>query len=171
MQKVFFDCETDGLLDKMTKVHCIAVAVDDGKVHSFGPDELYAGVDALCQAPLLISHNLVGFDYPALRKFADTAGISHFCGGMYDTLIVSRLLYPDLREDDYRRMHTKERENFPKDCFGRHSLKAWGARLGVEKGLYLQSHGYAEYTEDMADYCRRDVEVLRSLYYSLEEGR
>ena len=171
MQKIFFDCETDGLLDTMTKVHCIAVAIDDGDVHSFGPDELERGVDELCQADLLISHNLIGFDLPALRKFSNTSGIRESEGRIYDTLIVSRLLFPDLREDDYRKMHYQGRENLTKDCYGRHSLKAWGARLGLSKGLYLQSRGFSEYTEDMADYCRRDVEVLRLLYQSLEAGR
>ena len=39
------------------------------------------------------------------------------------------------------------------------------------KGLYLQEHGYAEFTEDMADYCRRDVEVVRMLYQTMEGGR
>ena len=171
MQKIFFDCETDGLLDKMTKVHCIAVAINDGEVHSFGPDELERGVAELCQADLLVSHNLIGFDLPALQKCSSTSGIRDSEGRTYDTLIVSRLLYPDLREEDYRKMHTKGREDFPRDCYGRHSLKAWGARLGMSKGLYLKSHGFAEYTEDMADYCRRDVEVLRMLYQSLESGR
>ena len=171
MQKIFFDCETDGLLDTMTKVHCIAVAINDGEVHSFGPDELERGVAELCQADLLVSHNLIGFDLPALQKCSSTSGIRDSEGRTYDTLIVSRLLYPDLREEDYRKMHTKGREDFPRDCYGRHSLKAWGARLGMSKGLYLKSHGFAEYTEDMADYCRRDVEVLRMLYQSLESGR
>jgi hypothetical protein len=44
MTKIFFDCETDGLLLDMTQVHCIATIIDDGEVHSFGPDELDEGV-------------------------------------------------------------------------------------------------------------------------------
>ena len=171
MKNIFFDCETDGLLDTMTKVHCIAVAINDGKVHSFGPDELYEGVKELCQADLLIGHNLINFDLRALEKFDQTRHIRGYDFPVYDTLIVSRLLWPDLREDDYRKMHIKERKDYPKDCYGRHSLKAWGARLGLLKGLYLQEQGYAEFTADMADYCRRDVEVLRTLYHALEGGR
>ena len=176
MKKIFFDIETDGLLDTMTQVHCIAVAINDGDVHSFGPDDLEAGVVELCQADLLISHNLIGFDLPALKKFPTTSIIGELAatgagGHVYDTLLVSRLLYPDLREDDYRKIHLKGRGNFPKDCYGRHSLKAWGARLGMAKGMFLKSHGFVKYTEDMADYCRRDVEVLRMLYQSLEAGR
>ena len=171
MKKIFFYCETDGLLDKMTKVHCIAVAINDGEVHSFGPDQLSQGVDELCQADLLIGHNLINFDLPALAKFDQTRHMKQCESEVYDTLIVSRLLWPDIREEDYRMMHTKDRENYPKDCYGRHSLKAWGYRLGMLKGLYLQEHGYAEFTEDMADYCRRDVEVVRMLYQTMEGGR
>ena len=171
MQKIFFDCETDGLLLDMTQVHCIAAIIDDGEVHSFGPDELEQGITELCQADILVSHNLINFDLPALAKFPPTSGIRECGAGCYDTLIVSRLLWPDIREDDYRRMHTKERSDFSKDCFGSHSLKAWGSRLGFNKGLYLQEHGFKEYTEDMADYCRRDTEVLRFLYHHLESGR
>lgn len=171
MKKIFFDTETDGLLDSMTKVHCIAVIIDDGDVHSFGPDELEAGVEELCQGTLLIGHNLINFDLPALAKFPQTSGIRNSDARGYDTLLVSRLLWPDIREDDYRKMYKPERGDFPRDCYGKHSLKAWGARLGMNKGLYLQEHGYAEYTEDMADYCRRDTEVLRMLYHNLEAGR
>ena len=169
--KIFFDCETDGLLDDMTRVHCIAMAVDDGDVCSYGPDELEEGIKELCAAALLVSHNLIGFDLPALAKYPNTRGITASGAKCHDTLLVSRLLYPDLREEDYRRMHTKEREGFPKELYGRHSLQAWGHRLGMEKGLYLKEHGFEEYTEEMAAYCRRDVEVLRMLYHNLEEGR
>lgn len=169
--KIFFDCETDGLLNDMTKVHCIALAAEDEKVRSYGPDELAEGVKRLCDASILISHNLIGFDLPALADFRKTQGILQSKAQCYDTLIVSRLLFPDLREDDYRKMHSKGREGFPKSLYGRHSLKAWGGRLGMDKGQYLEEHGFEEYTEAMAEYCRRDVEVLRMLYHNLEGGR
>ena len=171
MQKIFFDCETDGLLEELTTVHCIALAIDDGEVQAFGPSQLEEGVALLCGASLLISHNLIGFDLPALAKYRKTRGITQSEAQCYDTLIVSRLLYPDLREEDYRKMHTKVRGDVPKKLYGRHSLRAWGVRLGMEKGLYLQEHGFLEYTTDMADYCKRDVEVLRMLYHNLEGGR
>ena len=66
MKTIFFDIETDALLDDMTLVHCIGVAEDDGKTEAYGPDDLEAGVDRLLTAERLVGHNIIGFDIPAL---------------------------------------------------------------------------------------------------------
>ena len=172
MNTIFFDIETDALLDDMTKVHCIGVAEDDGPTESYGPDDLAAGVDRLLTAERLIGHNIIGFDIPALMKFPATNHIKGHTALLRDTLLCSRLLYPDVKEDDWRRMHSVARRDFPRDLCGRHSLKAWGFRLGVHKGLYLEETAdYGEFTADMADYCKRDVDCVRTLWHALEQGR
>ena len=172
MRKIFMDIETDALLDDMTCVHCIALAINEDKPKAYGPDDLEEGVSEMLNADMLIGHNIIGFDYPALMKFGRTRLIKNFDATFRDTLICSRLLYPDLKEDDWRRMHSPARKEFPKDCYGRHSLKAWGYRLGHHKGKFLEeTQDYGTYTEDMADYCKRDVECTRTLYLALEQGR
>ena len=172
MKTIFFDIETDALLDDMTLVHCIGLAEDHGKTEAYGPDDLEAGVDRLLTAERLVGHNIIGFDIPALMKYERTNHIKDFDASIRDTLICSRLLYPDLKEDDWRRMHSPARKDFPKDIYGRHSLKAWGYRLGIHKGMYLEeTENYGEYTEDMADYCKRDVDCVRTLWHALEQGR
>ena len=42
---LFFDSETDGLLDDLTKIHCMCIIDDsDDSVHLYRPDEITAGL-------------------------------------------------------------------------------------------------------------------------------
>ena len=65
------DIETDGLLEKMTTVHC-AVAKDfkSGVVYKFGPDQIEQFV-RLLDGNIIIGHNILGFDLPALWQWCD----------------------------------------------------------------------------------------------------
>ena len=55
-------------------------------------------------------------------------------------------------------------ETSPK-LIGRHSLKAWGYRLGELKGDYSDnSEAFAQYTDEMLSYCIQDTAVTKKLY-------
>ena len=142
------DLETDGLLDTMTTIHC-AVAKDfkTGQVYSYGPE----GVEDfiyLINNQTVIGHNIISFDLPALQRFF------HFETTMeIDTLVMSRLLNPD-----------RERPQGLPQRVGPHSLEAWGMRLGFPKGDFKE---FEEYSEDMLEYCIRDVEVTDKVYREL----
>ena len=87
---------------------------------------------------------------------------------MTDTLVLSRLIKCDLKNDDYNSRLTAD--VFPKKYYGSHSLKAWGFRLGVHKGDFGEQTDWSEWSQGMQDYCERDVEVTPALLQALELG-
>ena len=66
-----------------------------------------------------MSHNIIKFDLPALKKVYDF----NYKGKLRDTLVLTRLIWSDIKERDFQ---TKD---FPTKLIGRHSLQAWGVRL------------------------------------------
>jgi DNA polymerase I-like protein with 3'-5' exonuclease and polymerase domains len=154
---LYFDIETDGL--DATKVHCIAISEgetvevyhDDSSLPSDG--DLDYALGRLEAARTLVAHNGRGFDLPALDKVYGW----RFGGEDRDTLIESRLMFSDLYERDARRKYA----GFPGRLWGRHSIEAWGQRLGVLKGEY--TGGWDHLSQDMIDYCAQDVRVLKEV--------
>ena len=140
--QLVFDIETDDL--KATKIHCIvAKDVDTQEVFSFSPDNLQAGYEFLATADTLIGHNIIGFDIPMVHKFSnvDLSKIP-----VIDTLVLSRLFNP-------------ARENG-------HSLESWGYRLKYRK---IDFSDYLNYSQDMMDYCIRDVELNLEVFKELRK--
>jgi len=130
--QLVFDIETDDL--KATKIHCIvAQDVDTKEIFKFTPDRLQEGYDFLTTADTLIGHNIIGFDIPMVHKFSNV-NLSSI--PVIDTLVLSRLFNPS-RE-------------------GGHSLEKWGYKLGYHK---IEFSDYLNYSEEMLDYCVRDVEL------------
>ena len=98
----------------------------------------------LSTAKTVIGHNIIGFDLPTLESCwkIDFSGIE-----VKDTLVMSRLLEPDMD--------------------GGHGLKAWGKRIGVDKMDFDIEDFDGGLTDDMIEYCLRDVDVTHQLYYVL----
>ena len=135
-----FDIETDDL--KATKIWCmVAQDYDSGKIYMFAPHQLESGLELLQKADRLIGHNIIGFDVPVIKKLH---GVDLSDKELVDTLVMSRLFNP-VRE-------------------GGHSLEMWGYRLKYPKKNF---DDYKNYSGEMLDYCRRDVQlnalVLRKL--------
>lgn len=97
-----------------------------------------------------------------------------FKGKLYDSIILSKLIWPDLKDRDFRNQYKPAYRDMPKHLFGRHSLESWGWRLGDFKddfkpGNYLDEDGKPHtwksigWTQDMEDYCVQDVVVLNKL--------
>jgi DNA polymerase I len=155
---LIFDIETDGI--EATKVHCIvAREIHSSSTHQFGPDCLDAAVAFLSRAKTLIGHNICGYDMPVLRRLLGFRASPV----LYDTLILSRLCWPDVQQDDWARTSS----GFPKDLVGRHSLKAWGYRLGLRKDDWGETTDWQEYSSEMLDYCTRDTEVTLELWRAI----
>lgn len=169
MKGIIFDIETNGLLhatDKtpaLDRVHCLAmVETDGGEVRSFGghTDEKIRGIlSHLEDAPLLINHNIKRFDIPALQKVYPNFKPK---GIVRDTLCLSQLIWPDIKTNDFK--HCRTNHYFPKKMIGRHSLEAWGYRLGVNKGDFGKTSDWAEWSEEMQRYCEQDVRVTQLLW-------
>jgi DNA polymerase I-like protein with 3'-5' exonuclease and polymerase domains len=92
--------------------------------------------------PLLVAHNGIFFDFPILNRLWNTKIVPSMC---IDTLVMSRLMNPN-------------RENG-------HSLAAWGTSLGKEKIDFKDFD--SGWSQEMQDYCVRDVEVLEKVYNAL----
>lgn len=131
-----WDIETDGLLKELTRVHVLAIRdLDSRETFRFRrndvEDTILDGIQMLNEAALLVSHNGIGFDNYALWKvygdaFAPT-------GQMRDTLIMSRMLFSDEKDRDFRRWKRGELDG---KLIGSHTLEAWGMRLGFPKDEY-----------------------------------
>lgn len=158
MGGLIFDIETNGFLDTVTKVHCLALREEEGgEVRSFGghTDEKIRNVlSHLEDAPLLIGHNIMDFDIPVLKKVYPSFKPK---GKIWDTLLDSQLIWTDLRDKDFD--FQRKNPDFPSVLIGRHKLKAWGYRLGILKGTFGEEETWETWSEEMEEYCRQDVRV------------
>jgi DNA polymerase len=169
---LIFDIETDGLLRDVSKVYCMTVYNTKTKeTDTYTPETIVQGVSnlfaALTTGQHICGHNIIGYDLPALLKcFPQTFDIE---GRMrkqcIDTLVLSRLYYPNIIDID---MNLVRKGILPTKLMGRHSLEAWGYRLGVLKGEYgKQSNAWDNYNDEMLAYNKQDVEVTKALWEHL----
>jgi DNA polymerase-1 len=154
---MILDIETDGLLDECTTIHCIVLRSTTGEVQSFVKPDTATIARILSSHPQLIGHNIQGFDLPVIKKLHGL----QYLGKVVDTLVASRLMWPDLRDTDFTR------SDFPPALVGRHSLEAWGYRLGYHKGEFGKTADWKEFSQEMLDYCIRDTEVTAKLYFKV----
>jgi hypothetical protein len=157
-----FDCETDGLLPELTKLHCLGIrCLDTGKVWSCGSVSAVAeGLERLRDADLIIGHNIIGFDIPALQKVYPWFQPK---GLVRDTIVLTRLMWPHISEDDWK----KHPKGLPKILRKPQSLAAWGFRLGELKEEY--SGGWEKWSPEMQAYMDQDVVVTEKLWRRIEK--
>jgi DNA polymerase I-like protein with 3'-5' exonuclease and polymerase domains len=169
MLRLIFDIETDGLLPELTKVHCLVIKnADTGEViscHDHGEaPTLSEGLELLRQADLLIGHNLLTFDLPALQKVYPEFDTK---AEIMDTLVLSRLIWSDLKALDHP-WRKKRCPDFPGQLIGSHKLEAWGWRLGNHKGDFGKNTDWSVWTPEMQTYCEQDVEVTAAFWRLIE---
>ena len=158
--KLILDIETNGFLDVLDKIHCMVFRdVDTQKVYSYNPDQINEGLNLLKKATLIIGHSVMGFDLPAIEKVTGYK----YEGEILDTLLCSRLIWSNMVEVDYIK------KDLPPKLIGKHSIESWGYRLGLRKGDFAQTATFDVWTQDMQDYCERDVEVTYLLYKQIEK--
>ena len=153
MKRLVFDIEANGLNELVvnpkgeavpegTIVWCIAALdIDSRESWKFDQDNIKEGVELLRSADLLIGHNIIFYDIPFIEKLYGSIDVE-----LYDTLIVSRLMYPD-------------RKNHP---FKGNSLECWGKYLKCEKAEY--DGGWEHYSDEMLQYCAQDVVVSEKVF-------
>lgn len=162
-----FDIETNGLLNELTKMHCIVISDLEGNYKLFDRDHgtFEEAIETLNSADAIVAHNGIGFDAEALHKLYP---YTFHPKRVEDTLVYSRLLFQDEKGKDYSRC---KKGYLPAKLIGSHSLKAWGYRLGEFKGDYGErEEAWDKWTPEMSEYCIQDVRVLLKLYLHCREN-
>lgn len=175
MSKLLFDIEGDNYLDKLTKIHCIVTQdVDTNEVKKYRPNQIKEGLAALQAAEVIIGHNILDYDIRAIKKLYPRWT---YRGKAYDTLIAAKLAFPDIKDRDFKRlrrvMNKASNKRTPIEQqmlanIGKHSLEAYGLRMGNHKGDFGKEIGFEVFSEDMLAYCVQDVNVNVQLYHRLQ---
>ena len=142
--RLIFDIESNAIsLESVTRVWCICTLdLDSRELLKFGPNRLFDAVRVLATADKLIGHNIDDYDLPVLSQ---VLGFD-FTGETVDTLLLSKLVFNGLSEEA--------------DWHGKHSLKAWGKRLGCYKG---DQDDFSKFRPQMLEYCAQDCRVTAAL--------
>jgi len=130
------------IIKEANAIHCaVAYDLDTKVVYKFTPENIMALLSLLDKATTIIGHNIF-FDIVAIRKL-----LGNFkCTKYYDTLIVSKLMYPDINDHP----------------LGDNSLQAWGKFLKNEKIDY--TGGWEFFSEEMLTYCVQDVMLAADIF-------
>ena len=167
---LFFDLESNGLLDTMDRIHCLVIS-DGSSTKRYTPVDILKGItelqEAINKGVSICGHNIINFDIPAIQILYPTFEIPRDKRHLViDTLVLSRLCYSDIKERDSGLLRAGR---LPGKLFGSHGLKAWGYRLGEYKGTYAEDteDAWACFSEEMLDYCEQDVVVTKILYDKL----
>lgn len=199
-KRVIFDIETNGLLPEqgavgvyaMDRIHCLVIMdIDTGEIIDYvnhdGENDLEEGARILMEADLLIGHNILDFDIPAIEFIYDWFRPP---GRVIDTLVMTRMCFADVKEKDFRMVAKGQLEG---RFLGLHGLEAWGQRLGKSKGDYkktreaalkelhkeqglpvptkdeLHVYVWGTWSEEMHDYCVNDVEVNLVVWEKIDD--
>jgi DNA polymerase-1 len=141
-RKIVWDIETDGLDAKKIHILVAKVCGEDGYYIFREADTFRAFYEDNDDAEW-IGHNSIAFDSVVLSNLW---GITIPVSRQSDTLVMSRLWEPTL---------------------DKHSLEAWGNRLGEKK---IEFKEFTEYTEEMKVYCKQDVKITERLYTTLSKN-
>jgi len=147
------DLEGDGLLDTITIIWCgVFKDLYTKEVFKFRPHQIPEMLSFMDTVDVLIMHNGIGFDWPALEKLYGY----EYKGKKVDTLVMSRLLDP------------KRLVPFmcPNKKAGPHSVEAWGYRVGRGK---VEHNDWSQFSEEMLHRCAEDVEIQCLIFNELEK--
>lgn len=158
VNRVVFDLEANGLLEEADTIWVMAYKqppIGDHIIEYVTDSEEIYGILEYWkkESPILIGHNILNFDLPLLSKLY---GFRHPIEKVFDTLVVSRLLFPDLK--------------VPEGWVGKpkpHSLEAWAMRFGGQQKVGIEA--WHEFHPSMIERCRSDVVITSRLYSHLKQ--
>jgi len=163
---LIFDTETNGFLAETHTCHCLVIKTtttqqryvfnNQGTLPSVEVG-LKLLMDATLDGVFIVAHNGIKFDIPAMQKVYPW--FKPDMNFVRDTLVMSRLIFPDLYDWDAARV---AKGKMPAFLTNKQSLKAWGYRLGEHKADY--DGGFATWNQPMEDYCVQDVDTLEVLW-------
>ena len=95
---IFLDIETNGLLESVSKLHCIGYAQDSEPAAVVANEQAFKELLNKYQHGFtLVGHNIIGFDLPALTKLYGFK-VAQF--DVIDTLVLARYIFPDTSPED-----------------------------------------------------------------------
>lgn len=146
---IILDTETNGLLPECDRIHC-AVAYDTvtGSYVEFTPENVHELPSYLNSVHNLACHNGIGFDLKVLKKVLNY----EYTGKYLDTLLLSRILWPDIESVG---------------CRAPHSVESWGVRFGLSKP---EHEDWSKFTPEMLHRCKEDVKIQTLLYEKIKEA-
>lgn len=165
-----FDIETNGFLVDLEQIHCAWVFDTETQIYTCynsqnnGQKSIEDFLEDTSTGDLL-AHYGIGFDYLAIRQLYPQWKPT---GRLYDSVILSKLIWSNLKEQDFVRLRKRGGHLFPARLCGSHSLEAWGHRLGIYKGDFGKTADWSMWTQDMEDYCKQDVVVTLTLWEAIE---
>lgn len=181
----WWDTESNGLRKQATKLHSLGIIFSDGRQMNCADQSGYTpiedGLEAMLEADMIVAHNGQDHDcrltkrlYPGWAKKV-RAKSPHIVE--QDTLLVSRLVYPTISKQG------PNTHKVPPALRSRHSVEAWGYRLGVHKEDYshrkaeriknehpdwtpeqVTTEVWAHWDPEMSDYMMQDVAVLKMIF-------
>lgn len=159
----FYDTETNGLLQQLTKLHCVGVQFEGGDYLDAADQEGYLPISTalrlLEEAEVRVAHNGLDFDERAVRK---THPEWKPKGKILDTLIIARILFAKPQKT------APNNHKLPPQLRSRQSLEAWGRRLGEHKMDYTPSDPtWSTWDPEMSVYMGGDIKTLRRLFIFL----
>lgn len=142
MQEWIWDVEADGLLDTITKIHCLSYTSVDQKFKA----TLYTKEDIqrfflLTPNDVFIGHYITMYDFKALKMIYGIDRPKYYI----DTIGLSWYLNPDRAE---------------------HGLESYGVDYGVPKPPITDWENLT--IEEYTNRCETDVEINRRLYLDLK---
>lgn len=155
---IILDLETNGLLDTLTKIHCaVLYDTETEQFTIFTPDNIHKLCEFLNTCDNLSCHNGIGFDLKVLKKLYDY----EYDGEYRDTLLMSRILWPDLENAKYIDEKGKERS-----VKNPHSVESWGVRFGIKKP---EHEDWSVFTPEMLHRCKEDVKIQAKLWEHIQK--
>lgn len=169
------DAETDGFLEHLTTIHSLVLrdldsdtvlsCTNDPRGREMGYRPIEEGLAALAAADRVYGHNVIKFDYPAVRKVYPTFHLRR--EQIADTQVIAQMRWAHQEARDYERARAGL---FPANMAGLHTLEAWGYRLGIQKLEYTAwcaqngiTEPFANWRPEMQTYCEGDTETTKAL--------
>jgi hypothetical protein len=148
------------------------VSCTDSAPDGSGYASIADGLDLLSNAETAYGHNVIGFDDPALKKVYPSFSMKG-CA-IKDTLIIAQMRWAHVKDSDFV---AAKRGKFPMHLAGRHSLEAWGYRLGIHKGEYTRwckeqgiTEPFAVWRPEMQTYCEGDTATTKALVLHIQKS-
>jgi DNA polymerase I len=179
LTRLLYDTESNGFVANATKIHCVGIIdLATEEVLGFRPNQIKDALQLLSEAEERIGHNIQKHDEKLITKLHGAlpgAKIS-------DTFVIARTMFPNVKMTDTGLI---EAGKLTEKLRGKHSMKAWGMRLGEQKGDYAEvreeearakglvdpreiaDYVWGEFNEDMFDYMLQDCRTNLRLWKHL----